>query len=297
MQQEEIAALTMVAAGLRGDQGAVASGAEWVAQQVRDGRRSLDHAAIEAAIESLSLRAGPVRTIVSVATLKPDPLSDRARYSLDWVDRFEGDDAFEKRRPKSPASWAELQSEIEAIPGNVEGASDVLVTGSLRQATAFDLGAAFRMVTGVDIGINQRGQMWSSDAPYNGPESVERSIVQVDQGPDLAVVIAVATSITRDVLAYVREHNLPVRRVVTLSPEGGPRDNYVTSDTHANALSVGLRDAVREEAQGHPSVHLFLAGPLGLALLLGHRWNRIAPTVVYEDLNSKGYAAAFTVSA
>jgi hypothetical protein len=35
----------------------------------------------------------------------------------------------------------------------------------------------------------------------------------------------------------------------------------------------------------------------GLALLLGHRWNRIAPTVVYEDLAALGYEAAFTVSA
>jgi hypothetical protein len=36
---------------------------------------------------------------------------------------------------------------------------------------------------------------------------------------------------------------------------------------------------------------------MGLALLLGHRWNRIAPTVVYEDLAALGYEAAFRVSA
>jgi hypothetical protein len=36
---------------------------------------------------------------------------------------------------------------------------------------------------------------------------------------------------------------------------------------------------------------------MGLALLLGHRWNRIAPTTVYEDLAALGYEAAFTVSA
>jgi hypothetical protein len=36
---------------------------------------------------------------------------------------------------------------------------------------------------------------------------------------------------------------------------------------------------------------------MGLALLLGHRWNRVAPTTVYEDLSALGYEAAFTISA
>jgi hypothetical protein len=45
-------------------------------------------------------------------------------------------------------------------------------------------------------------------------------------------------------------------------------------------------------------VHLFLIGPLGLAVLLGHRWNAIAPTVVYEDVRGQlGYEAAFHIAA
>jgi len=78
---------------------------------------------------------------------------------------------------------------------------------------------------------------------------------------------------------------------------GGPRDNAVAGAEQACALAVGLRDAARRAAHGLPRVHLFLATPMGLALLLGHRWNRIAPTMVYEDLAALGYEAAFTVSA
>jgi hypothetical protein len=40
-----------------------------------------------------------------------------------------------------------------------------------------------------------------------------------------------------------------------------------------------------------------MSQPIGLALLLGHRWNRVAPTIVYEDLAAVGYEAAFTISA
>jgi hypothetical protein len=37
---------------------------------------------------------------------------------------------------------------------------------------------------------------------------------------------------------------------------------------------------------------------MGLSLLLGHRWNRVAPTVVYEEtLEAAQYEPAFTVSA
>jgi hypothetical protein len=46
-----------------------------------------------------------------------------------------------------------------------------------------------------------------------------------------------------------------------------------------------------------PRVHLFLAGPMGLSLLLGDRWNLVAPTTVYEDIAAIGYEPAFTVSA
>lgn len=37
---------------------------------------------------------------------------------------------------------------------------------------------------------------------------------------------------------------------------------------------------------------------MGLALLLGHRWNRLtASTIVYEELGADSYEAAFTVLA
>ena len=45
-------------------------------------------------------------------------------------------------------------------------------------------------------------------------------------------------------------------------------------------------------------IHLLLAGPGGLALLLGHRWNRTRPTTIYQHLGpGRGYTPAFTVNA
>jgi hypothetical protein len=294
---EEMATMTMLVTGLRGDHEALAAGADWVAEQVVQGRRILDGAMIGDAIESLALRAGPARAVVSVATLTPDPLAAQALHALDWVDRFDGPNAYVKRRPKAPATWQQLQADVEAIPGHLGAASHVAITGSLRQATAFTVGAALRMVTNTDVAVMQRGVIWTSEARYSAP--IEPNVIEcpIGQGNDIAIAFEIATPIAEDVLKFLRGQQLPVDRLILLSPPGGARDNAVGSPEDACALAVGIRDAARRAVRGRPRVHLFLAGPMGLSLLLGHRWNRVAPTTVYEDLAALGYEPAFTVSA
>ncbi|GLZ29369.1 hypothetical protein Lesp02_15590 [Lentzea sp. NBRC 105346] len=293
----ELVSLTMLVSGLRADPAAVAAGADWVAQQVRDGRRDLDLDDVRQAIDELQLDAGPVRTVVSIATLKPDPLAHQAHHALDWVDRFDGNDAYNKRRPKPPFTWADFQNEIESLPAHLGGSASIVITGSLRQATAFAVGAALRMVTNTDLAIVQRGQLWSSDTMYRTPTIPAITGHDLGLGPGLGVAVEVATPITTDVLSFVHDLQLPIGRLITITPPSGPRDSAVKGPDDACALAVGIRDVVRREVRGYGHVHLFLAGPMGLALLLGHRWNRVAPTTIYEDLQSDGYDAAFTITA
>jgi hypothetical protein len=268
-------------------------------KSTRRGRRAgprLTLSAIQEAVEARKLRVDSARAIVSIATLLPDPLARHALYAIDWVERFEGEDANLKRRPRPPATWAQLQADIEAIPSQLGSVKRVVVTGSMRLAPAFAVGAALRMVSGFDVAVVQRGEFWRSEAPYATaatPAVTERAI---DQGEDLAVAIEVSVPIADEVTAWVRDRALPVRRLVVIGPTSGPRDNAVAGAEEACALAVGIRDALRQHVKGHPRVHLFIAAPMALALLLGHRWNRVAPTVVYEDLAALGYEAAFSVN-
>jgi hypothetical protein len=64
----------------------------------------------------------------------------------------------------------------------------------------------------------------------------------------------------------------------------------ITSSAHATATAVGIRDLVRQLAREHDAqrLHLFLVVPHGLALLLGHLWDRIPPTLVYEGTSAPG---------
>ncbi len=287
----------MAAVGLRGDESGLNAGIDWVARQVVAGRRRLDLADIQEEITTAALRIEDTRTIVSIATLLPDPLADHAAHAIDWVDRFDGDSPYVKRHPKPPATWAELQRDIEAIPSHLRGATKVTVTGSIRLAPAFAVGAALRMVTGFDVATVQRGVLWPSDAP--SPPPIVPSVIEhaVGLGDDLAVAVEIATPMADDVLAWIRSQSPPVARLLVLRPADGPSNSAVDGPAAACAWAEGIRDTVRQAVAGHPRVHLFLATPMGLALLIGHRWNRVAPTVVYEDLGHLSYEPAFSAVA
>lgn len=287
----------MAAVGLRGDESALNAGIDWVARQVVAGRRKLELAEIREAITTEALQVENARAIVSIATLRPDSLACHAVHAIDWVDRFEGEDPSVKRRPRAPATWAELQADIEAIPSHLGTARRLTVTGSVRLAPAFAVGAALRMVTGFDIATVQRGVLWRSDEPATAPVALNVMEHTVDQGDDLALAVEISTSMADDVLSWIRLQSVPIARLVVLRPADGPRSSAVAGPGAASAWAEGIRDAARRAVKGFRRVHLFLAAPMGLALLLGHRWNRVAPTVVYEDLAALGYEAAFTVLA
>jgi len=287
------------AAGLRDDSDASRAMREWMAGQFVQGHADIDRDAIEKAVAKLELRDSQPRTVLSVATLKPDLMAAQADYALDWVDRFDGESAYLKRRPFAPATWAQLQEDIEAIPGRLPtGRSEVLVTGSLRQATAFTVGGALRMVTGLDVAVNQRGDLWASNEHFDAPMTPSLAEHRIGCGDELAVAISVAADPDEDVLTFIKDANLPIERLVSVSPIVGIRDNAIPDAATAVAFAQGCRDAVRRACRHNTRIHLFLAGPMGLALLLGHRWNRLRPTVVYEDVQSANvYEKAFTVDA
>ncbi len=295
---EDVTRQAMLLTGMRDDDQALALATDWIEAQVVAGIRRLSVEVIVAAVEELGLRVAENRVIVSIATLAPDPLAEQASYALDWVDRFDGETPFAKRRPRAPFTWQELQHDIDELASACRSEARIAVTGSLRLATAFAVGAAMRMVTNTDVAVIQRGQLWSSDAGYDAPIQPFTHEIRIEQGDDLAIAVAIAADPTDAVSEYLRSSELPVSRLVVLSFDALPRDNLVQSSEHACALAIGIRNEARVQVRGHSCVHLFQAGPMGLGLLLGHRWNRVAPTLVYEDLGqSRGYEQAFHVDA
>jgi hypothetical protein len=61
----------------------------------------------------------------------------------------------------------------------------------------------------------------------------------------------------------------------------------VTTPRAGVGLAAAVSSALREDTSGHRAgVHLFQAGPLPLAIMIGHLWNRMPQTQVYDDLGT-----------
>jgi hypothetical protein len=180
-----------------------------------------------------------------------------------------------------------------------QGWTSTLIRGAMRQTIFFRVGTALPAVRQHTLHYLQGPQVWSTDAPRSPITEPRVQRTPLDQGTDLAVAVGVALDPTADVTAYVRGAGLPVDQLLTIIPADGADDQAVAGPGQAVAYAQQIRRLVRDELGRRPDaqhIHLFLAGPGGLALLLGHRWNRTRRTTVYEHLGAgRGYTPAFTV--
>lgn len=288
-------ALLMTANGLRPDEGAISLGTDWVAARVIAGQRRLLLDDIEQAVSERGLQAGSPWTTVSIATIKRDELAHQAAVSVDWVDHISGEHEWKRVTPKEPATWDDLADEVRAIPGRLQGRRRILVTGHMRQATGFLVGTELRRVLGYEVGIRQGGQLWTGAEPTSLC-GIDSATTDLEQGADAALIVNVATDGTDAVLTWMRREGLPVSRAFAVRPGTGVGPNAVQDPESANSLAIAVRDFARSHCTGS-ELHLFLVGPLGLAVLLGHHWNRVTRTHVYEHLGTPDYQRAFTVDA
>ncbi|MDT5102265.1 MAG: hypothetical protein QOC76_6002 [Mycobacterium sp.] len=286
--------LLMTANGLQSDEAAVRRGADWISQQVIAGHRRVSIGDINAAVSALDLHAGSPWTTISVATIKHDQIAHQAAVSIDWVERFLGDTDGTRIEPAQPFTWDDLAADIRTIPDRLSGERRILVSGHIRQATGFLIGSVLRRVLGFEVGVRHKDQLWTSEEATHD-YAIARDEQAMGAGADTAIIVNISADAARDTIEWIQETNLPVSRVVTITPAAGAGPNAVPTPSSANSAAVAIRDVARRYSRVG-NIHLFLIGPLGLAVLLGHHWNRVATTHVYEHLGGPAYVRAFTVA-
>jgi hypothetical protein len=290
------AAELMAALGLRSDDQAVNLGIGLVRGWVIQGRTRFDRTDLQAQIDTLELQTADPRCVLLIQAIDRDPHPEDATVRLDWVDRFAGDTAAERRRPHDPAAWeSQLRPELRRAVTQLRtvGCQRTLVRGPMRLATWFTVGFECAQVTGMTVACHRGGWLWTSDEPALTDVQLKVQETLIGRGDELAVVVAVAYDPSVAVGHYLAAAGLPVGRLATLSPDTRPSDQAVTGPGHAVALAQAIRNQIRQlaDASRTPRLHLVLACPAGLALLLGHRWNRVPTTQLYEDL---GLGARYT---
>lgn len=289
----------MAAVGLQSHDLAVEHGIAASRSWVTGGSREIDRAMIEAAITHWNLHGGQRRATLVVQGIDHVPWPTSPTVSLDWVDLFDGDHFRERRQLRDPALWnTRLRQELEAAELKIRGLGfdRVMVRGFMRLPAWFATGVAFGNTRGMRLACTQNGEPWGTEVTPGDLQINVPPPVEIGAGPELAVGLSVSNDVLQDVLAYVRNAGLPVKRFVHITVAPAPSGTAIPDAARAMGWATRVRDVVRHQVRetGARKVHLFLSGPAACAMFLGHVWNRVPATQLYEDMNPS-YAPAFLI--
>jgi len=218
-------------------------------------------------------------------------LNTRAGFSetpaglhLDWLHRFD-------QREALPGAWENhLLPTLGTVAATVQTAArgrPIVATGLAAIPAAVALGVELLQPRRLAIAWEQftagRVQAWSIDVPR------ETSGFQVDcrpadlRGRDLAVLLSVADDV-EPVFRASRDGLPAFRAVLEISKAGDPPHGLETPGQAADLAYLVQRE-VRKALKEYPEilcVHLFLAVPLGLAMMIGQLLNNVNRVQTYE---------------
>lgn len=284
----------MAAAGLRGDRDGILLGVAVVRRLIEEGVRELDREGMERLVSEAGLQRAPAHSTLVVQEIAESPLAALAPASVDWVDLFAGEAPDARRRTLDPASWDDtMRPDLRRAIADLGHVERIRVEGAFRLATAFVVGFELNQRSGVELLLPGGGDDWSTVAERRPVELDPESRV-IGDGDEVAVALAVSAELGADVEEFVRDTGIPVSRLLVLSPRNGVGRDSIAGAGEARGLAEEVIDHCRREAKGADLVHLFLAAPRFLAVILGSVWNRLPPTRIYADLNP-GYAPTYLI--
>ena len=210
---------------------------------------------------------------------------------LNLCDLFRND-----RDPIDNSIWSQaIPERIQALLPRIRSLPQPLhLALQTHLSIAWYLGSLLTPKQGFSIAIRQRGStgeaLWACSAPRLPTDAARWQVSETSlnrdpdsPGPDLAVCASITRPVRRDAEQAIVDLNLPIGRLLHLElPEPGP--SAISDGGHAQWLADALiQEAGLAVAQMRPPrLHLFLAGPVAFAFLLGQQAQALGPTTVYE---------------
>ena len=229
---------------------------------------------------------------IVVTTRVPQPKAPGPALAVDLSHRFTG-------RVAAADTWANtilpsLRSVVRAIQSRAPN-RHVELSGLFAIPAAVTLGTAFLSLGGVRTSWIQRQQSFGkSSDPWSLYRDRETSGFRAEThartsgATDIAVLVSVAADVVADFNATTAAMP-PLRAVVSIARPPNPANAARTVLSAGQALDVAhltidaLR-AARTTYQIRGTVHLFLAVPVGLALMIGQLLNTFGPVQTYEHV-------------
>jgi hypothetical protein len=288
---DEKSALRMQLNGLRHDREALTMGRALVRNWVKLGSGEQSRDEIRAQIHESRLQATDAVLHLVVHGIDRERGPAPATVEIDLLDLYVGDDPQRRHRLVDDAAWEEVRVRVRAAVEMLEslGPRTVRVVGKMRLPVWFLLGAELAATRGWVLETERSGVAWSTISP---PASDREHVVpqsnagSLSSGSRLAVAVSLTHPVGDDARYFLRAAGWQDIPILELDPPAGTEVGHYSVGTAnwlvdwARAARAAIRQAVT--ASGAIEVHLFIAAPAQAALFLGHFWNMLPATVVYE---------------
>jgi SMODS-associated and fused to various effectors sensor domain len=239
-------------------------------------------------IANRSVPGDPLRLVIN--TRKKPAFEPGVALSLDWTHRFDG------RVANPQQAWANhFLPALETVARSCEQFAPgrrIIAEGLCALPAAVALGSVFLAPRRLPLAWRQISptrppEFWSLDMQ---PESsgftadIRNAEASAD---DLALLVSVASNVEPAFGASRR--CLPSFRCLVVVASPGPYPHDVASPGQATdiirIIVESLRQA-RDSFQPRGTLHLFLAVPAGLAVMIGQKLNTFGPVQTYEHVPS-----------
>jgi hypothetical protein len=211
---------------------------------------------------------------------------------LDWSGRFTG-------RETDTVTWHNILvpalREVATALRIHGGGRPVIASGLLSIPTATALGVAFLAQAGQSVSWTQytpgrSDQLWA----FNAPREVTGFVVKTTERDIAATDHAVLVSVADDVepaFSQTPTNSLPAFRAITRVFHPEHRRFDIVSPGQAADIAGTVVEALRTARQTYRpmgSIHLFMAVPVGLAMLIGQGLNTFGDVQTYEHISTDG---------
>lgn len=234
-------------------------------------------------------QGAPVR--VGLFVRRSPPFEPGTALALDWSARFADKEATQDvwHDTLLPALERIAKAFRQHAPGR-----EIEAFGLPTLPAAAALGCAFLSTSGLraswrQIAPGRDDQLWSLTQPREDSGFKPQMMSKDASARDIAVLLSVADS-TEPVFAAYQKNLAPLRALVHVTRSGAyPHVISTPGEATDTALAVqdGMR-AARREYGNIGTVHLFMAAPAGLAMLIGQSLNTFGSVQTYEHVTVDG---------
>ncbi len=245
--------------------------------------------------------------VVSRVVEQNNPLDE----DIDLVDLTEFFGGPDVKNPQlvNGADWNEtLYPQLSGLTRRLSGAMPIRFEGPAHLSMFVVLGFIFNETRNFEVGVvqvnkaigsqkNRAETWWSSTKPEPTALRFEQIEGTNAQG-DLVVCIS-TTSLTKPgAERFFTENDLNHRALLHWQPQNGFADSSIPNQGVAlhTARAIGVKIKQVAQELDVPHIHLFFAGPSGLALFLGMQLNGCPPIRLYEYMRDQNaYGPSFLI--